>query len=122
MHRNLGAVPFDMATEAQRVKAVYTHPNGKIYVGLERRYRASHGWPASRSRLGRPLRRPTGQDHTRAGCGDTASSVGGQPLTLLEPASGLVPQPQGPAKCDEPRQTAHPERLAPTTPRSDVPF
>jgi hypothetical protein len=46
MHRNLGAVPFDMATEAQRVKVVYTYPNGKIYVGLERRYRASHGWPA----------------------------------------------------------------------------
>jgi hypothetical protein len=45
MHRNLGAVPFDMATEAQRVKVVYTYPNGKIYVGLERRYRASHGWP-----------------------------------------------------------------------------
>src|SRR5215212_509821 len=79
MHRNLGAVPFDMATEAQRVKVVYTYLNGKIYVGLERRYRASHGWPASRSRLGRPLRRPTGQDRTRAGCGDTASSVGGEP-------------------------------------------
>src|SRR5215212_6683047 len=65
MHRNLGAVPFDMATEAQRVKVVYTYLNGKIYVGLERRYRASHGWPASRSRLGSPLRRPTGQDRTQ---------------------------------------------------------
>src|SRR5215212_10258014 len=79
MHRNLGAVPFDMATEAQRVKVVYTYLNGKIYVGLERRYRASHGWPASRSRLGSPLRPPDRSGSHAAGCGDTASSVGGEP-------------------------------------------
>src|SRR5215212_4370322 len=76
MHRNLGAVPFDMATEAQRVKVVYTYLNGKIYVGLQRRYRASHGWPASRSRLGSPLRPPDRSGSHAAGCGDTAIQPG----------------------------------------------
>jgi hypothetical protein len=64
MHRNLGAVPFDMATEAQRVKVVYTYPNGKIYVGLERRYRASHGWPGvSRPDVAHPQERNDAPDH-----------------------------------------------------------